>query len=106
MKNIKVSLDLKTKKQIFENIQIGISKKEIINKYEISESTYYNIKKSKSNFSNISRKNWNSKRIRKEKYSEINGHIIYFISRCNSDSIPISSFYLKMISKSFSEEKI
>ena len=45
MKNIKVSLDLKTKKQIFENIQIGISKKEIINKYEISESIYYNIKK-------------------------------------------------------------
>ena len=105
MKNIKVSLDLKTKKQIFENIQIGISKKEIINKYEISESTYYNIKKSKSNFSNISSKNCNSKRIRKEKYSEINDHIIEFISRCNSDSIPISSFHLKMISKSFAEEK-
>ena len=27
MKNIKVSLDLKTKKQIFENIQIGVPKK-------------------------------------------------------------------------------
>ena len=52
MKNIKVSLVLKTKKQIFENIQIGVSKKEIINKYEISEPTYYNIKKSKPNFSN------------------------------------------------------
>ena len=44
MKNIKVSLDLKTKKQIVENIQIGITKKEIIYKYEIRESTYYNIK--------------------------------------------------------------
>ena len=105
MKIIKVSLDLKTKKQIFENIQIGISKKEIINKYEISESTYYNIKKSNSNFYNINSKNCNLKRIRKEKYSEINDHIIEFISRCNSDSIPVSLFHLKTISKSFSAEK-
>ena len=105
MKNIKIILDLKIKKQIFENIKIGISKKEIINKYEISESTYYNIKKSNSNFSNINNKNCNLKRIRKEKYSEINDHIIEFIQICNSDSIPISSFHLKTISKSFAAEK-
>ena len=63
------------------------------------------LKKSNSNFSKINSKNCNLKRIRKEKYSEINDHIIEFISRCNSDSITISSFHLKMISKSFAEEK-
>jgi len=101
------SITFNDKIKIYCDIKDNVSYESIIQKYSISESTFYRIKRSNGNFGQEEDNFSGSKRKSQamSKFHEINGFIARFIKECNSYCVPISDSLIKETALKYSHDK-